>query len=246
MTIINNQEDLLRALSENPEWRAAVRAQILGDELLELPVKFDAFVNRVEGFITEQRQFNEQVNARFDRMDARFDRMDARLDRMDARFDRMDARFDRMDARFDRMEGDISVVKGGHARTKGREAAEVIPMDLGFEYVRTLSQADLARLARDAGANLPAEELKSFREADLVVEATEGADAVYVAVEISYTAALRDATRARRNAGLLTRFTGHRATPTIASVRNDNEVSELIGAGAIHWHQIAERDLQVG
>ena len=211
MTIINSQEDFLRALSENPEWRAAVRAQILGDELMQLPVKFDAFVKRVEGFITEQRQFNE-----------------------------------RTDARFDRMEGDISVVKGGHARTKGREAAEVIPMDLGLEYTRTLSQAGLARLARDAGANLPADELRSFREADLVVEATEGADTVYIAVEISYTAALRDATRARRNAGLLTRFTGHRATPAIASVRNDNEVSELVNTGAVHWHRIAERGLQTG
>ena len=44
MTTINSQEDFLRALSENPEWRAAVRAQILGDELLQLPAKFDAFV----------------------------------------------------------------------------------------------------------------------------------------------------------------------------------------------------------
>ena len=79
-----------------------------------------------------------------------------------------------------------------------------------------------------------------------MAEATSETDTVYIAVEISYTAALRDAARARRNAGLLTRFTGHRATPAIAGVRNDNEVPELVGTGAVHWRRIAERDLQAG
>ena len=54
MTIINSQEDVLRALRENPEWKDAVRALILGEELLQLPVKFDAFV-------VEQRRVNERV-----------------------------------------------------------------------------------------------------------------------------------------------------------------------------------------
>ncbi len=32
MTTINSQEDFLRALRENPEWKEAVRALILGEE----------------------------------------------------------------------------------------------------------------------------------------------------------------------------------------------------------------------
>ena len=81
MTIINTQEDFLRALTENPQWREAVRALILGEEMMRLPVKFDTFVEtefypfakRVDHFIgeqiqfnAEQRQFNEeqrQINA---------------------------------------------------------------------------------------------------------------------------------------------------------------------------------------
>ena len=43
MTTINNQDDFLEALRNNPQWRDAVRAQILGEDLLKLPVKFDAF-----------------------------------------------------------------------------------------------------------------------------------------------------------------------------------------------------------
>jgi hypothetical protein len=71
MTTINSQEDFLRALSENPQWKDAVRVQILGEELLQLPVRFgafekrfDAFEKRVETFITEQREFNNQITTK--------------------------------------------------------------------------------------------------------------------------------------------------------------------------------------
>ena len=61
MTTINSQEDLLRALAENPEWRAAVRAQLLGEDILQLPSKFDAFVERMDAFIEEQKRFNAEM-----------------------------------------------------------------------------------------------------------------------------------------------------------------------------------------
>ena len=62
MTTINNQDDFLEALRNNPQWRDAVRAQILGEDLMQLPVKFDAFVEeqkaqneKFDAFIEEQR-----------------------------------------------------------------------------------------------------------------------------------------------------------------------------------------------
>ena len=36
ITTINNQDDFLEALRNNPQWRDAVRAQILGEDLLQL------------------------------------------------------------------------------------------------------------------------------------------------------------------------------------------------------------------
>ena len=50
MTGINNQEDFIRALEENPQWRAAVRARILDGYLLQLPSRFDAFIANRERF----------------------------------------------------------------------------------------------------------------------------------------------------------------------------------------------------
>ena len=44
MTTINTLDDFLKALDDNPTWRDAVRARILGEDVLQLPAKFDAFV----------------------------------------------------------------------------------------------------------------------------------------------------------------------------------------------------------
>ncbi|WP_298344819.1 hypothetical protein [Ferrimicrobium sp.] len=37
MAVINSTSDLLKALSENPEWKEAGRAELLGDRLQTLP-----------------------------------------------------------------------------------------------------------------------------------------------------------------------------------------------------------------
>ena len=210
MAMINTEADFLRALSEHPEWKASVRAQILGEELLQLPVQFQAFVQQQQQFNDQQRRFN-----------------------------------DRFEARMDRIEGDISVVKGGHARSRGVDAAPAIADDLGLEYIRTVPRAELVAIARALiDADITAGDRRSFRDADLIIEAASGAEAVYVAVEMSYTADRRDFDRAERNARYLAQYTGGPAHAAVASVRNDHELQSLIDAGDIHWHQLAERDLQ--
>ena len=77
MTTINSQEDFLRALRENPEWKDAVRALILGEELLRLPVRFDAFAD-------EQRQFNKRVEADISDLKAGQTRLEEGQDRLEA------------------------------------------------------------------------------------------------------------------------------------------------------------------
>ena len=46
----------------------------------------------------------------------------------------------------------------------------------------------------------------------------------YISAEISFTGAMRDYERARRNSDYLNRITGQPAVAAIVSVRNDNEV----------------------
>ena len=89
---------------------------------------------------------------------------------------------------------------------------------------------------RMAGNSLSRDVNRSFRNADLVIEATDGAETSYIVMEISFTADRRDTDRAIRNAGLITRFTGKYALASIGSARNTHEVTELIESGGIYWY----------
>ena len=196
MTTINNQDDSLEALRNNPAWREAVRAQILGYELLHLPVRFDAF---------SREQSVRAAN---------------------------------LEERVGRVENDMGTLKGDFARTRTIQDAPGIASDMGLEFVRTLSARDLSDMAGDT---LPRDIGRSSRNADLVIEATDGTDTRYIAMEVSFTADRRDCDRAVRNAGLITRFTGKAAQATVASVRNDREAREAVESGAVYWHPLEDR-----
>lgn len=214
MTSFNSQEDFLRALEANPQWKEAVRALILGEELLRLPSQFRAFVGRVssfidqtEAFIGEQRQFNEGFTRRLGRIEA-----------------------------------NISNFRGEYARNALHRQAMGIAMDMGFDYVRTVPYEELARMAQRAAGRIPTGELRSFRNADLIMEATDESDTIYIAVESSYTADQRDTDRAQRNVRFLEEFTGRPARAAIASVRNDRFADSRVESGAVYWYQLEDRN----
>ena len=199
MTTINSQEDFLRALSENPEWRAAVRAQILGEELLQLPAKFDAFVE-------EQREFNASLTASIEEL--------KEINRAQRDIN------ERLARNMDRITHDVGQLRGWFARLNAADFAPVIAYEMGMRMVRTLERIELMNMAHDAVRDgTPRDSLRSFVNADVIIEATQAdATTCYIAVEASYTADHRDADRALRNADFLTRFTGIPARPCIVSV----------------------------
>ena len=141
-------------------------------------------------------------------------------------------------ARMDRMEGDAGTLKGYWARNTAVSDATGMAHDMGLEFVRTLTPNDLMELAGD---QLSLDTGRSFRRADLVIEATKDGALQYVVLEVSYTADQRDSGRALRNAGLLTQFTGRPATASVASVRNTHEVEQLVESGELHWHPLEDR-----
>ena len=140
--------------------------------------------------------------------------------------------------RLDRMEGDSGTLKGYWARNTAVSDAAGIAQDMGLEFVRTLTASDLMEMSRN---QLEQDTGRSFRRADLVIEATKDGAPQYVALEVSYTADQRDSGRALRNAGLLTQFTGRKATAGVASVRNTHEVEQLVESGELYWHPLEDR-----
>ena len=236
MTTINSQEDFLRALSENPEWRAAVRAQILSEEYLQLPARFDAFVERMDAFIEEQRQFNVMV-AGFIAEQKQFN-SEMRLFNAGQR-----ELNERLAQTLDRITHDVGQLRGWFARLNAADFAPVIAMDMGMEFVRNLTRAELAQMAGQAArTGIPRDSLRSFYNADVIIEASQAdSTTCYIAVEALYTADRRDTDRALRNADFLTRFTGIPAYPAIVSVRNDRELAPDVLQGNVFWYPIPDQ-----
>lgn len=250
MTTINSQEDFLRALAENPEWRAAVRAQILGEDMLQLPSKFDAFVERMDNFIEEQKRFNAMV-AGFIAEQKQFNSEMRDFVKEQKQFNSEMRLFnagqrelnERLADNLDRITHDVGQLRGWFARLNAADFAPVIAMDMGVEFVRNLTRAELVQMAGQAvRSGIPRDSLRSFYNADVIIEATHAdATTCYIAVEASYTADHRDADRALRNVEFLTRFTGLPAYPCIVSVRNDRELSPDVLQGNIFWYPIPDQ-----
>ncbi len=252
MSTINSQEDFLRALSENPEWRAAVRAQILGEELLQLPARFDAFVDQMTRFMAKQEQFNAEITE-FVAEQKRFnDRIEQRLNALENDVSALRDDVSTLKGDVNTLKGDMSRmatyfsnIKGHYTRAAAISNAAALSEDMNLEYADTLTQAELVRMARRGrDLDIPANELRSFREADLVIRAENESGVEYIAVEASYTADSRDTGRALRNARFLMEFTGRPAQAAVASVRKDNEIEDLISSGSVYWYETAERDVE--
>ena len=162
------------------------------------------------------------------------------------RFDRIEARQDRAEALLGKLIDNVGNLKGAHAKSVAKEEADIIANSLGLRLTRLLTGQEVGELAlgQDA-ADLPRNELLSFRRADIVMETADADGApCYVAVEVSYTVNGRDTTRAVRNADMLTRFTGKPARAVVAGLQIDDRVRSDVESGAIFWHEMVEDAVQ--
>ena len=231
MTTINTIEDLIRLLDENPEWLEALRARLLTRELLELPQNFAKFV--------------ESTNNRFDRELLELPQNFAKF--VESTNNRFEAMQKEMRDGFQSVRRDMGVLKGSHARNSALARSYTIARNVGLNQVEYLTDRDLWDITDSSDtSDIPANQIDSFRLADLVMKATDSAgETCYIAVEISYTANGRDTERAVRNAAFLTRFTGKPAYAVAAGVFRDNRIEPQIESGEVFWSQLEAEDLEV-
>ena len=141
----------------------------------------------------------------------------------------------------------MAPLKAAHARNAALEEAITIAHDMGLRRPTTLSREDLWNLTDLADTSgIPTNELRSFRLADLVMEAKDqNGETCYIAAEISFTANGRDTSRAIRNAEVLTRFTGKRSYAAVAGLIRDDRIRESVDSGEVYWHQLDPDQLEV-
>ena len=122
---------------------------------------------------------------------------------------------------------------------KARAKIALIADELDLEYRRIVPGIELRRMARDNGADLRDDRIKSFVACDVMAEAIDAeGNTTYLAVEAAHTGNLDDADRVRSHAALMQRLTNKPCRAVIASTRNNDRLAELIDSGEVAWHQL--------
>ena len=249
MTTMNQQERarFLRTLQDDAEFRDEVRNLLLPRELVELPERFAQFASFVTAFIERQEKFNERQE-KFNERQEKFNERQETLNQSFQDFMTEQREFNQRQEGFNRRTEDtLGILKGNAARRLLNDSFEAILDTFRLDFVGFLNRNDLARMARLSGLSneVSLGQRQSFYRADMVLEGIdEHGDTHYIVAEASFTADSRDSDRAIRNAGFLTRMTGHVAHPMVASVFNDRAVQELVEGGTIHWLQFDPKELE--
>lgn len=150
---------------------------------------------------------------------------------------------DNTSRRLDRISSDIGDLKGYYMRTQVIESAVDLAEFLGYKLEATLDKEQLRIMA---GNRLVGGERLSFVAADLVMRVTDGnGNPAHIATEISYTASTRDTTRAIQNAAFIAMVTQEPCHAAVASVRNENQVEELIASQEVIWLPLPNRNPEV-
>ena len=130
--------------------------------------------------------------------------------------------------------GHIGDMRGLFISQKVVREAAIIADRMGLLAVGTLEPQDVIEMwnagkSKGLTGDISRDDEDSFKFADLIIAArTDEGASCYVAVEISYTADERDTTRAIRNAGYITNFTGTPAYAAVAGVSRDNRIDEVL------------------
>ena len=166
---------------------------------------------------------------------------------VDERFDRVEVRMDRLEAGLEGLRQDNAPIKAAYARNAAVLQADLIAARFGLSFTRVLTSDEVTALSRTEGmADVPVNEMISFRSADLVIEGADAAgETCYVTAEISFTLDERDTARAARNAGLLARCTGRPAHPAVAGLRVDDRIRSVVETGGVYWHELTPEHLKI-
>ncbi len=121
------------------------------------------------------------------------------------------------------VKADVADLKGFAIPVAAQRMTGIIAQTINVRRPRWLDTTQIVDIADDAEdqgrANIPANEMQSFRAIDLAMTAIDKAtgETHYVVIECSYTATQNDVIRARRNADHMTRFTGTSTKAVVAS-----------------------------
>ncbi len=230
MTTINSQDDFLRALEENPQWRDAIRRHILTEELLQLPARFQVLTQRVNTLdqkVDVLTQGMSQVKTDLTTLTGRVDNLTGRVDNaVNTLTGRIDNAVNTLTGRIDnavgynyqlKVERNLRSIAGQHLHLRNIAILRSSRPDWSNEFDNLIQEAV------DQGL-ITEEQSYEVWDTDLVFVGTPRGDTtpIYIAAEVSITAGDDDITRAANRAGLIAQATRWPVTPVVICANVDD------------------------
>ncbi len=248
MTNLNTTDDLLRAARENREFREAFRREILTEELINLPQRFENFesettknINALTSSVAENSKNIDALTSSVAELTKNVGQMNRNLN------EKIDGVNRELGEKIDRVGTSHSVEHNALHRFRGNYAIETTRnndsniADL-FATLRGIKRFRLKTLTReecddflddnDDAIDLLATEgniWKTFPKGDVIADVRyrkSGDTIFYIAVEASYTVNADDVIRASDHAKILRAVTGREAFAIVSGVEVNSRIGE--------------------
>ena len=215
MTTINTIDDLVRILREQPAWADILRSLLLTEDLLDLPARFDRFVQSQEETNRSQQETNRHLSEMVAELKEISEDNRQRLTRLEGRFGRMEGRIGNFEGlHYERIvrpkamaRSHINLGFGAFYIALSNEAGRVDP-----RLISAVTHATREKLVTNADAS-------DLFDTDLIISDEDNRHAVF---EISLTADESDILRTRERAEVLQIITGGAVTPAVITARIDD------------------------
>ena len=241
--IINNFDDILQAMEQDPALREAMRRHILTEELLQLPAQ----VSRLETSVDQLQEGQSRLETRMNNLEAGQEELKAGQNRLEASQEELKGRIDNLEAGQNRLEAGQEELKGRMDTMAGRlgdiigsdyEARSLRVAPRRLQQVMGIRNATLILAARQTprrdilpvidqaitDGRISEGEAEDLENLDLAFTGWDpSGNTVQAAIEASVTISPEDTRRAVRRAEILERATG---TPTRAVIIGESTSPE--------------------
>ena len=228
MTTLNTIEDLARILREQPTWAEALRSLVLSEDLLELPARFDRFVEtqgevnaRLERNIEALQESYARLERNVEELQESYTRLERNVQELQESYTRIERFIEEqqetnrlVNLRLNNIEGRLGNLDGGEyeRRCRSRALARTLT-EFGFVGAYfALHQGGHTdpRLVSSLSRAINTGAITRFRtgdllETDVIISSEDNRHAVF---EVSITADNDDIHRARARAEILAQVTG--------------------------------------
>lgn len=209
---VHDLKDLLALLEQHPEWKSALRASLLGEEVLRLPEVVRELAGEVRALASQVRALAEAQR----RTDELLEELAKEVQALAKAQRRTESRVDTLDTR-------VADLLGRDLERQYRERAFAYFQRI-LKAIRPVEPVTLQRALDDAvgAGRITEEEKDDLLLADVLVLGRHQGEEAYLVAEVSGLVGAHDVERAARRADVLRRATEKPALAAVAGHRMED------------------------